>query len=81
MCVVCVCVCNERFGIKAKRIYRNKIVLPECVNFTTNVWLHHFDLDEMHGKKNQVGNETRILHAVVNKFWKQYPTKQYLYDQ
>ena len=29
-------------------------------------------------KKKQDRNYTRMLHAVLNKFWKQHPTKQQL---
>ena len=34
----------------------------------------------MHGKKKLLGNYTRKLCAVLQKFWKQYPKKQQLYD-
>ena len=34
----------------------------------------------MHLKKSFFGNYTSMLHAVLNKSWKQHPTKQLLYD-
>ena len=37
------------------------------------------DANEKHEEKDD--NYTRMLHAVLNKSWKQHPTKQQLYGQ
>ena len=34
-----------------------------------------------HMEKKLYGNYSRILHAVLNKSWKQHPIKQQLYNQ
>ena len=38
------------------------------------VALHYLDFNDTPGKKLD-GNNTKMLYAVLNKFWKQYPTK------
>ena len=50
-------------------------------------FLNSLELNEMEPRtllknfeKKLNGNYTRILHAVLNKSWKQHPTKQQLYD-
>ena len=53
--------------------------LPSCDHVSTTVWLYHLDFNKMHGKKLE-GNYTRILTAILSKFWKQLPSKQQLYD-
>ena len=47
-----------------------------CVN--TTVWMQHMDTNKMHGKKKLDGNYTRMLCIVLNKSWKQHPTKEQL---
>ena len=42
------------------------------------VWLHHLNFKE-NLKKKLNGNYTNMLHAVLNKSWKQHPKKQQLY--
>ena len=42
----------------------------------TTIWMHHIT---KRIKKKLDGNYTRMLSAVLNKSWKQHPTKQQLY--
>ena len=46
------------------------VLICGCINET----------DEKYSEKKLDGNYTRILHAVLNKSWKQQPTKQQLYS-
>ena len=46
------------------------VLLYSC---TTRILMKHLE-------KKLNGNYTRMLHAVLNKSWKQHPTKQQLYD-
>ena len=38
-----------------------------------------YHIDEKHMKKKLDGNYTRMLRAVLSKFWRQHPAKQQLY--
>ena len=58
-------------------IWWNKTqLLPSsgCVNFT--IWMHHMDVNCIEKKLDR--NCTRMLQAILNKTWKQHPTKQQL---
>ena len=48
-----------------------------CVNCI--MWMHHIDADKCIKKKLD-GNCTRMPWAILNKSWKQHPTKQQLYS-
>ena len=41
--------------------------------------MHHMDDELKRIEKKQDGNCTRMLRAILNKSWKQHPTKQQLY--
>ena len=65
----------NRILILWKSDLANKIkwdFFPNCCCVNTSVWLHHM-------KKSLDGNCTKMLHAVLNRSYKQHPTKQYLY--
>ena len=49
-------------------------ILPSCKCVSTTIWMLKYM------KKKLVGNYTRIVYAVLDKSWKQHPTKQQLYD-
>ena len=49
-------------------------ILLSCVI----VWLHYQDFNLELGE-NLYGGYLTMLHAVLNKYWKQLPTKQQLY--
>ena len=44
----------------------------------TAIWMHDMDANKTDGKKLD-GNYTRPLRAILNRFWRQHPTKQQLY--
>ena len=52
--------------------------LPSYSCNNTTVWMDHMNTDKTHWKKLD-GNYTRMLWVILNRFWKQYPTKQQLY--
>ena len=54
-------------------------ILPSCIRVNTIVWLHHLDSNKMLEKKKLDGNYIRMLEAVLNKSWKQHPSKQQLF--
>ena len=54
-------------------------ILPSSSHVSTTVWLQHLDYNETLEKKLN-GTYTKMLHTVLNKFWKLYPTKHQLYD-
>ena len=43
--------------------------LPKCDCVSTTIWMHHLGANRMHEEKD--GNNTRMLHDVFNKSWKQ----------
>ena len=45
--------------------------LPSSGRVDTAVWMHHLDAN----KKARKGNDTRMLRAILNKSWRQHPTK------
>ena len=47
-----------------------------CVD--TAIWMHHMDAYEAAGEEAD-GNYTRMLRAVLNKSWRQHPTRLQLY--
>ena len=42
------------------------------------VWMHHLDANKMAGEEARQ-NYTRMLQAILNKSWRQHPTKHQLY--
>ena len=46
--------------------------------FHTTIWMHHMDAGIVY-RKNLDGNCIKMLQDVLNKSWKQNPTKQQLY--
>ena len=48
-----------------------------CVSST--ICMHHVDADYKCIEKKPDGNCTRMLRVILNKSWKQHPTKQQLY--
>ena len=53
--------------------------LPSSSHVNTAIWMHHTDANKNTEKKLH-GNYTRMLQAMLNKNWRQHPTKQQLYD-
>ena len=53
--------------------------LPTCVCDGTTVWIYLQNPDSKHMEKKLDENNTRMLWVILNKFWKQRPTKQHLY--
>ena len=49
-----------------------------CVDATER--MHQMDTNKTEGKKKAKWERAKILQAVLNKFWKQKPTKHQLYD-
>ena len=49
------------------------------IHVHTTIWMYHMDADLEHRELHDNGNNTRRLRALLNKSWKQYPTKQQLY--
>ena len=52
----------------------------------TSIWMHHMDrvnssiwMHHMDYEKKLDGNCTKMLLAILNKSWKQHPTKEQLY--
>ena len=52
--------------------------LPGIGRVDTAVWMHHLDANKRLEKKLD-GNYTRMLRAILNKSWRQHPTKHQLY--
>ena len=52
--------------------WNKRRILLSCCHVSKITWLHHLE-------KKLNGNYTRILHAVLNKSWKQHFTRQKLY--
>ena len=64
--------------INHMEIWKNKTgFLPGCDSFSTTVWMHHQDTNEMHGKKLDE-NCTKKVRIGLKKSWKQHQTKQQL---
>ena len=45
----------------------------------TAVWMHYMDANKTYGEKLD-SNYKRMLRAILNKSWRQHPTKQQLYS-
>ena len=54
-------------------------IIPSYCHVITIVWSHHLNFNETLGEKQNV-NYPRTLFVVLNKSWKQSPTKQLLYN-
>ena len=54
-------------------------IQPHYSHVNTIVWLHHLDSNKTIGEKLE-RNNTRMLCAVLNKFWKQHLTQQQQYN-
>ena len=52
--------------------------LPSCGCVRITVWMHHLDANETHGEKAR-WELHKNASSVLNKSWKQHPTKQQLY--
>ena len=55
----------------------NKIKWEFFQSVAVSLWLLHFDLNETSGEKNYIS----MLHAALNKSWKQHPTKRQFYGR
>ena len=53
--------------------------LPSSGRVDTAIWMHYLDANKTAGEKLD-GNYTRMLRAILNKSWRQHPTKHQLYD-
>ena len=58
--------------------------LPGSGHIDTAIWLHYMDINKTAGeeaitKRSKNGNYTRMLHAILNKSWRQHPTRHQLY--
>ena len=72
----------DRLSIIWKSELSNKIkcnFFPSSFRVNSTVWMHHIDADSPYREKKLDGNCTRMLRAILNKSWKQHPTKQLLY--
>ena len=56
------------------RIKRSFFPNSGCVD--TAIWMHHMDTKRM--EKRLDSNHTKMLQTVLNKSWRQHPTKQQL---
>ena len=52
--------------------------LPSSGRIDTAIWIHYLDVNKMAGKKLD-DNYTRMLRAILNKSWRQHPTKHQPY--
>ena len=60
------------------KLFLFRIVLPGSGRVDTAVWMHHLDANKTAGEELD-GNYTRMLRAILNKSWRQHPTKHQLY--
>ena len=51
---------------------------PSSGRVDTGKWTHYMEANK-HMEKKLDGNYTRMLRAILNKSWRQHPTKQQLY--
>ena len=51
---------------------------PSSSHVYSIIWMHHMDIK--YQEKKLDGNCTRMLQAILNKSWKQHPTKQLMYS-
>ena len=65
--------CNQFFFI-----YCRSQFLPGSGRMDTAVWMHYLDAKKRLEKKLD-GNYTRMLRAILNKSWRQHPTRHQLY--
>ena len=60
--------------------HSNKVqFLPSSDCVDTAIWMHYMDATKRLEKKLD-GNNTRIMGTILNKSWRQHPTKQQLYS-
>ena len=52
---------------------------PSSGRIDTAIWMHYMDANKTYEKKLD-SNYTRMLRAILNKSWRQHPTKQQLYS-
>ena len=52
--------------------------LPGSGHIDTAIWVHYMDANKSAEKKLD-GNYTRMLRAILNKSWRQHPTRHQLY--
>ena len=60
-------------------IYIKYIYHPGSGHIDTAIWMHYMDYNKTAGEELD-GNYTRMLRAILNKFWRQHPTRHQLYD-
>ena len=53
---------------------------PSTGHINTAVWMHYINTITKRMEKKLDGNYTRMLQAILNKSWRQHPTKQQLYS-
>ena len=53
--------------------------LPSSGPVNTGIWMHYMDANKTDEEKLD-SNYTRILRAILNKSWREHPTKHQLYD-
>ena len=71
----------NRPSVISKSDLSNKIkrsFFPSSSRINIVIWVHHMDAKCM--KKKLDSNYTRMMWAVLNKSWRQHPTKQQLYS-
>ena len=61
--------------IRPKRLNETQF-LPGSGHIDTAIWVHYMDANKTAGEE---GNYTRMLRAVLNKSWRQHPTRHQLY--
>ena len=52
---------------------------PGSGHIDTAIWMHYVDANKTAGEEAR-GNYTRMLRAILNKSWRQHPTRHQLYD-
>ena len=66
----------NRLSVIWKSDLTNKIkhsFFPSSSRIDTAIWMYHMDANKAYGEK------TRILQVILNKSWRQHPTKKQLY--
>ena len=78
--VICVVCSSLTIGHMEDRPMRSDKAnfFPSSGRINTAVWMHHMNADFAYEGKLD-GNCTIMLRAIVNKSWRQHPTKQQLY--
>ena len=67
-----------RTSIDTMKVYDFKLAKKSSSRVDTAIWMHYWTLTKCMDKKLD-GSYTRMLRAVLNKSWREHPTKQQQY--